>query len=194
MRRLWAGESPRRRSNSKSNAGTISGASAAARTSKRGLQVDHIQAHYYGGENPLDNLQTLCGTCNVAKGISRLNFRTHRTILSEPPSTFQAPKPPTGQDAEDLDLWVRFVTRSVNLFFQCAAVDSVEIGKRGERFYDWRIKLNLGNDPQWVRPVAENILLLAQRERGKVGRGFPQTITLSSPGRKVITIKPSKPS
>jgi superfamily II DNA or RNA helicase len=160
--------------------------------SKRGLQVDHIHAHYYGGGNPLDNLQTLCSNCNIAKGVSRFNFRTHRTTLSETLKTFQPPKPPSGHLAEDLDLWGRFVTRSVNLYFQCAAVDSVEIGKRGERFYDWRIKLNHGNDPRWIRPLTENILLLARRERGKVGRGVPETITISSPDLKVITVKSIK--
>jgi 5-methylcytosine-specific restriction endonuclease McrA len=162
--------------------------------SKKGLQVDHIHAYYFGGGNPLDNLQTLCGFCNVAKGVQRINFRSHKTILSETPTAFQTPKPPTGQNAEDLEQWRRFVARTVNLLFQCAAVDAVEIGRRGERFYDWRIKLNSGNDPTWVKLLAENILLIARREREKAGRGVPETITISSPGRKDILVRPRKPA
>ena len=137
--------------------------------SKRGLQVDHIHAHYYGGGNLMDNLQTLCGPCNLAKGVRRFNFRTHQTALSEAPKTFEPPKAPAGKDAEDLDVWGRFVTRSVNLFFQCAAVDSVEIGKRGERFYDWRINLNLGNEPRWIKTLVESILLLARGSERRSG-------------------------
>jgi len=109
--------------------------------------------------------------------------------LSEAPINFQPPKQPTGHHAEDLDLWIRFLNRSVSFFFQCAAVNSVEIGKRGERFYDWQITLNVGNDPRWIKPLVVNILLLARREREKVKRGIPETITVCSPGFKDITVK-----
>ena len=153
--------------------------------SKRSLQVDHINSHYYGGGNPLDNLQTLCTTCNNAKGIRTINFRTHRTSLSEAPAVSSSLKPPTGHEAEDLDLWTRYVCRSVNFYYQCSAVNSIEIGKRGERFYDWRVSLKVGNDPLWIRPLVENILLLARRERDKVKRGVPESITISSPASRM---------
>jgi superfamily II DNA or RNA helicase/5-methylcytosine-specific restriction endonuclease McrA len=157
--------------------------------SKRSLQIDHINSHYYGGGNPLDNLQTLCGTCNNAKGIRSINFRTHRTSLSEAPTTCPPLKPPTGHEAEDLDLWERYVRRTVNFYYQCSAVNSVEIGRRGDRFYDWQVSLNMGSDPRWMKPLVENLLLLARRERQKVKRGTPETMTVSSPGFKHVTVK-----
>jgi len=39
------------------------------------LQIDHIQPLARGGSNELDNLQLLCGTCNVKKGISQPDYR-----------------------------------------------------------------------------------------------------------------------
>lgn len=34
-----------------------------------GLQLDHVYPYSLGGETTLDNLQTLCGPCNRAKGM-----------------------------------------------------------------------------------------------------------------------------
>jgi hypothetical protein len=68
-------------------------------------------------------------------------------------------------------------------------VSSIEVGKRGERFYDWRVGLNVGNDPRWIRPLIANVLLLAQKEREKAKRGVPETITIFSPGFEPVTVE-----
>lgn len=60
------------------------------------LQIDHIKPRYYGGDDLLDNLQTLCGTCNRIKGTREIDFRKHQTSLKESPSKFpnlELPKP-----------------------------------------------------------------------------------------------------
>ena len=155
--------------------------------SKR-LNVDHIRPRYYGGDNSLDNLQTLCNPCNTLKGIHKFDFRAHQTRLTEPPATFPTPQPPTGEIDRDAE-WGRFVKRYVNMFFQCAAVDEVDIGQRGGRFHDWRVMLRPNNEPAWASKVAEAILRVAAEERRKVGRGFPSTITLGIPGQRFVTVK-----
>jgi len=35
--------------------------------STENLQIDHIKSVYSGGENSIDNLQTLCRSCNTGK-------------------------------------------------------------------------------------------------------------------------------
>jgi len=46
-------------------------------TRKNLLVVDHINPKYYGGDHSLDNLQTLCRTCNQRKGINKISFLNH---------------------------------------------------------------------------------------------------------------------
>ncbi len=157
--------------------------------SRIGLQVDHINTYYFGGSNPLDNLQTLCSTCNRLKKTKTINFRNQKTTLSEPPISWHVDGYPTGHQADDLTSWTRFVSRNVNFFYQCAAVGFVEIGKRGDRFYNWRISLNAGNNPIWAKHMVKVILLHAQRERERIKCRRPETITISSPGFDDITVK-----
>jgi 5-methylcytosine-specific restriction endonuclease McrA len=155
---------------------------------KKGLQVDHVNPHYYGGGNPEDNLQTLCSVCNRLKKTQNINFRNRKTTLTEPQISWRVEKYPEGKDADDLGLWTRCVARNVNFFYRCAAVDFVEIGKRGDRFYNWRIGLNAGNNPVWVTNIVKVILLHARRERERIKRGVPETIIISSPGNDDITV------
>ncbi len=160
--------------------------------SKRGWQVDHISSRYLGGGNPLDNLQTLCGECNRAKDTRTINFLNTRTILSEPPASFPNLKSPTRKKTADLEQWRRYVFRSINLFYSCAATHLVDIGRRGERFYNWYVELKPGNDPRWVKPLLENILICVRRDREKAGYGVPDTITVFAPKHKKITVKVKK--
>ena len=39
------------------------------------LQIDHILPVRFGGKNNYDNLQTLCKSCNTAKGIEAIDYR-----------------------------------------------------------------------------------------------------------------------
>jgi hypothetical protein len=52
---------------------------------KRFLQIDHVAPDYYGGASTLDNLQTLCKICNTDKMLNTINFRSHQTLLRQPP-------------------------------------------------------------------------------------------------------------
>ena len=39
-----------------------------------GLSIDHILPVSKGGQNTLDNLQTLCMPCNVSKGVATISY------------------------------------------------------------------------------------------------------------------------
>ena len=155
----------------------------------KSLRVDHIRPRYFGGGNSMSNLQTLCVACNTLKGTEDYDFRTHETRLTQAPATSRVPDPPTDDAAEATEEWETYVRRYINMFFRCAAVDQVEIGKKGVRFHDWRVRLRPGNDPSWASTVAQAILRAAEVERRKVRRDPPSTLTFSSPGRSDLTVK-----
>jgi 5-methylcytosine-specific restriction endonuclease McrA len=98
------------------------------------LQVDHISPSYHGGNHYFDNLQTLCKTCNNAKGIEKISFRNNQTTLTTAPFRLPMLKTPVGSHAKEPEWWEIYIRRTINLFFRCAAVDSVEIGGRGKGF------------------------------------------------------------
>jgi len=63
------------------------------------LTMDHVTPLSQGGAHDIRNLQALCMTCNVAKGVSSTDYRTHcllpwaaESVISE---LFPAPIPPT---------------------------------------------------------------------------------------------------
>ena len=156
---------------------------------KRGWEVDHISPHYYGGQNSLDNLQTLCRECNRTKGTRTISFRNTRTLLSERPASLPDIKSPTGAKAADLNEWERFVCRSVNFYFGCGATHLVTIGRKRDNFYNWCVELKPGNDPRWVKNLMKSILLRVRRDRERAGYGIPDSITVSAPGHKDVLVK-----
>lgn len=63
----------------------------------RKLEVDHIVPRYFGGNNILDNLQTLCSECNHLKDTSHINFRDCQTDLTMPTEIIPEFETPTGR-------------------------------------------------------------------------------------------------
>ena len=148
-------------------------------TNKRRLQIDHVAPSYYGGNNSLDNLQTLCKVCNQNKGINTLNFRTHQTVLAEAPSSFSLFDLPKNPDSQDD--WYKFLSRSINFFYRCAAVDFIRIGKRGKYFYEWFVYLYAGNDPLWLQPHVTGLVQKINAVRSSAGLKEIQSIKVGSP-------------
>ncbi len=147
----------------------------------RYLEVDHIVPKYFGGNNILDNLQTLCRKCNQLKGTKRINFRDCQTDLTQPIDSMQEFDTPTGISAGSPESWMEFLNRVINFFYRCSAVHSVTIGKRGDSFYNWRIELNAGNNPRWLEPHLGVLMsrIIDAKETG--GYAIPTTITVSAP-------------
>lgn len=157
------------------------GYSGQRKKDRRSLQVDHIVPSYHSGSNHLDNLQTLCATCNSAKRIERMSFRTNQTTLSSGPAQLLAIKLPLIKNARDIDSWAKFIRRVINFFFRCAAVRSVEIGARGERFRNWRVELFPGNDPDWLKPHLRKLIAEIQQVRKDAGlAAAPEDITVTN--------------
>jgi superfamily II DNA or RNA helicase len=119
----------------------------------RTLQVDHIVARYHGGTNEPNNLQTLCSTCNRDKSIREMHFRRTSTLLGAvPPLEF-----PSGFASSNPDQLERDIRRTINMLFQCAAVDHIETGARGPGRREWRIHLRAGNPREWLEAYAGGI-------------------------------------
>jgi superfamily II DNA or RNA helicase len=116
------------------------------------LQVDHITSSYHGGVPVLDNLQTLCSSCNNAKGVERINYRVNTTPLTSAPSGIALVGVPTRANARNREDWQACLRGSINRFYRCAAVARVEVGARGEYLRNWSVELFPGNDPSWLSP------------------------------------------
>lgn len=106
----------------------------------RPLQTDHVKPRYLGGSHDQSNLQTLCRTCNGAKGNAELDFRS-----DQPGDASHVRYTPSFRgDPGNREELERLVRRVVNLHYGCAAVRSVQIGQRGPKARIWVVRLNPG--------------------------------------------------
>jgi superfamily II DNA or RNA helicase len=152
---------------------------------RRRLCIDHISPRYHGGNHHFDNLQTLCNVCNGpspdGKEIEHISFRNNQTTLTTPPPRLPMTKTPTGNHAREPEWCEMFLRRTINLFFRCAAVDTVEIGGRGARFRHWRIRLFPGNNEKWLEPHLPELIERIRQARNKAGyEAAPDRITVTS--------------
>jgi len=155
----------------------------------RYLEVDHIIPKYFGGNNILDNLQTLCSKCNQLKGTEHINFRDCQTDLTMPPNCLPEFETPTGTKAGTPESWAKFLFRAFNFFYRCGAVHAVTIGKRGDSFYNWHVELNAGNDPRWLEPHLPRLLTQIAEAKETGGYAIPTSITVSAPDLPEVICK-----
>jgi ATP-dependent helicase IRC3 len=137
--------------------------------SKEDLRVDHVISVYNGGSNDMDNLQTLCATCNIAKSVHYIDFRRSRTHLTEAPAPSPRIHAPEGTRARDLVAWDEYLRRFVNFYFRCGAVEGVHIGKRGVAHQHWQVDLYTGNDEAFLQPLIPGLVATIRDARAKAG-------------------------
>jgi len=118
----------------------------------RRLQIDHIDSFYMSGSNEENNLQTLCKTCNEVKSTIKMDFRFSKLLIKTPQQSFPMITLPVSVDIRSIEAWETHVRGCVNLYYRCQAVDTVEIGLRGDRFYHWRISLHDQIKAELIKP------------------------------------------
>lgn len=125
------------------------------------LQIDHIVPVFLGGRADVENSQTLCRDCNQIKGINIVNFRINQTCLSKPKELILHPV----QGNEYLECTL---LRTINFFYRCHAISSLETSKRrnGKYYYVWRIELYQGNNPAWLIEHKKELILYLHDEFG----------------------------
>ncbi len=156
---------------------------------KSTLEIDHIVPYYSGGQNALDNLQTLCRSCNGMKSINEMNFRMHcNRARRAAPEVYSGFSLPDVADVREAAQWERYLRRELNFFYESGAVHSVTIGARGTRFYEWEVELCEGNDPQWLKPhlkaLRDNIRL--RIKEGRSDGCVMERLIITAPGVKSL--------
>ena len=150
---------------------------------RRLLQIDHIDPRYHGGTNALDNLQTLCRSCNQNRGTkgntSEWNYRNNRTSLTGAPVFPELDwSKAIPKDVRNTEEWERFLRRTINTLYRCAAVEAVKIGKRGELFYRWEVRLFPGNPAPWIEQHLAGLARNIRSSRRSDGVGGPENIVI----------------
>lgn len=122
---------------------------------KKYLEIDHIKPRWLEIDNSYNNLQTLCKFCNGLKGTKTINFLENKTLLQKPPLEIPSIKDiyymEKQSDVSNLNLWKKILKRQINFFYQCNAVTSIKIGKRGMNLRNWEVKISNGNNPDWIK-------------------------------------------
>ena len=127
---------------------------------KQLLEVDHIHPRYSSTDDSEDNLQILCKICNKEKNIRNIDFRNNKSELKIAPSTF----PHINEilyfeknQIKDLEMWQKFLNRKINFFYECNAVKSVDIGKKGYHLLNWEVFLQKDINSKWIEPFEEEL-------------------------------------
>lgn len=151
------------------------------------LQVDHIKSQFHGGGHEENNLQILCKACNSWKGTKEIDFRVHKTQLNSLGKTFSVPEFSQHNPADSTESWEQFLSRSINSFYRCQAVKSIDIGM-DSLGYIWQFNLNAGNNSRLLVPYLQKIMPSVQEAILYRGRTLkvPQKFVINAPGYDIV--------
>ena len=153
---------------------------------KHRLQIDHINPKYYGGEHSLDNLQTLCDTCNREKATEEINFLNNKSPLITQPDKLPHFELPKIEQANDMEQWEQFLRRIVNFLYRCNAVKFIKINENEWATHSWEICLHAGNNPLWLKQQFEELKHRIQL-RLELAKNYGRvTITITAPNFDVL--------
>jgi len=139
--------------------------------------VDHSRSRYHSGTHDPSNLQTLCSICNRDKAIQEIYFRKTGTLLkSTPPLRF-----PPGFNSAVLDDLSHDIQRTINMFYQCAAVDEIEMKNKGIKRREWRIRLRSNNPRSWFEAHLGELFEHLRAAQASDRSGPMRSIVLESP-------------
>ena len=135
----------------------------------RKLQVDHVRSYKYTNSTTLGNSQTLCRYCNRIKGTQHINFRINRSELSAP-IAFQPIE--AGRDDEEFqkkDYLEICLRRTINFFYRCQAVCSIDLHLRtgGKYYKKWVIHLYSANNTEWLKKYNKELLDYVKKTLGQ---------------------------
>lgn len=125
------------------------------------LEIDHIIPKFQGGQSNVENSQTLCKECNMRKGKSAINFKSHTS-----PSIFRF-REPIYYPKFGKEHPAHTLIRIINFFYYCQAVCDIHLSDRrnGKYYSFWEVELYQGNDvdqikkykPQLIKHMRENL-------------------------------------
>ncbi len=144
---------------------------------KRWLDIEHVIPRLYGDLHEPSNLQTLCRTCNRAKGTDTIDFRLPQITLTSPrsdlPSFVKLPS-----DVREVEEWEKYLRRIINFFYRYAAVENVKIGQRGQYFYEWQVSLRPEVQKKLFEPHLKELVRVINQARGEAGLRSIRSINL----------------
>jgi len=107
-----------------------------------------------------------------------IRFTEQKSRLYSPPAALEEFRIPPAADAADRKQWERFLRRTINFTYGCAAVAKVAIAGRGAG-YKWRVELAEGNDPSWLTPFLDDLLDRIQAARAAGGKPPIESLTIT---------------
>jgi hypothetical protein len=118
------------------------------------LTIDHIQPVAMGGKNVISNLQSLCRSCNTAKGVNEVDYRVNVSPLNNPKTELYL------YNQTNTDTIFNIMACNVNVFYHCAAMCALHMHTRsnGQFYKTWEIVLYKGNSPEWLSAHKEELL------------------------------------
>ena len=97
-----------------------------------------------------------------------MDFRySHRPMLIQSPD--EVPNVPMPDNPDALDQWEMYLRRSVNLFYRCSAVCSIDVTSKGKQIWILHIQLCWGHNADWLCPHIPKLVERIEQIQAETG-------------------------